>query len=173
MSLLRWLGLGEDPRPGAPVDSVGAIEKALTDMDPQRARYLAAFAFILGRVARADHDVTDAEARTMERIVAERGSLPAEQAALVVRIAHAEGLRHGGTEDFIATREFERMAARDEKLALIDCLFAVSSADRSIRTVEDNAIRQIANELKLEHADYIAIRARYAEHLEVLRRRTE
>ncbi len=151
---------------------LGAIERALADLEPARARYLACFAYILSRVARADHEVADAESRLMAQIVAERGGLPLEQAALVVRIATREGLRHGGTEDFIVTREFAGLADREQKLALLDCLFAVSAVDRSIHTVEDNAIRQIASELRLEHSDFIAARSAHAEHLRVLKKET-
>ena len=152
------------------MDSVSAVERALTGMDQARARYLACFAYILSRVARADSDVAEAELRLMERIVSERGGLPMEQAALVMQIATREGLRHGGTEDFIVTREFAGLADRDQKLALMDCLFAISAVDQSIQTVEDNAIRQIVSELRLEHSDFIAARATHAEHLKVLKR---
>ena len=169
MSILRWLGLqGSD---GAPeVDGLAEIERALEGMEPARARFIACFAYILGRVARADHQITDDESREMERIVAALGGVPEAQSALVVRIARAHGLRFGGTEDFIVTREFDKVAGRDEKLALLECLFAVSAADRSIRTLEDNEIRRIARELKLEHSDFIAARSAYLSHLEVLRK---
>ena len=170
MSILRWLGLESDDV--ATVDSVGEIERALSDLEPARARYLACFAYILSRVARADHEVADAESRLMAQIVAERGGLPIEQAALVVRIAATEGLRHGGTEDFIVTREFARIADRGQKLALLDCLFAVSAVDRTIHTVEDNEIRQIVSELRLEHSDFIAARSAHVEHLRVLKKET-
>jgi uncharacterized tellurite resistance protein B-like protein len=169
MSILRWLGL-EATDPAEDVAGLGAVEKALTDLEPTQARYVAAFAYILSRVARADQEVGDAEVRLMERIVGERGGLPAEQAALVVAIATREGLRHGGTEDFLVTRDFATRATREQKLALLDCLFAVSAADQSIRTVEDNAIRQIASELRLEHDDFIAVRLGHASHLRVLKR---
>jgi uncharacterized tellurite resistance protein B-like protein len=170
MSILRWLGLadgGDHPT----VDSLREIEKALTDMEPAQARYIAGFAYILGRVAKADHQVTEEELAIMQRLVAERGSLPADQASLVVRIATAEALRHGGTEDFIVTREFEKSVTREQKLALIDCLFAVSSSDESIRTIEDNEIRRIASELKLDHSDFIRVRWAHVNKLEVLRGR--
>jgi uncharacterized tellurite resistance protein B-like protein len=171
MVLRRWLGLADDEDSQAPVDSLGEIEKALTHMEPAQARYVAGFAYILSRVARADHQVSHEESALMERLVAERGTLPAAQAALVVRMATTETLRHGGTEDFIVTREFARTTTREQKLALLDCLFAVSSSDSSIRTVEDNEIRRIASELKLEHADFIAVRSAHTRHLEVLRSR--
>jgi uncharacterized tellurite resistance protein B-like protein len=169
VSLLDWFGL-TDAGGAAHVDSLAEIEKALTGLDPSEARYLACFAYILHRIARADHEITDAESLLIERLVAERGGLPPERANLVVRIARAEGLRHGGTEDFIVTREFARLASRDQKLALLDCLFAVSATDQSIRTVEDNEIRRVASEIKLDHTDYIHVRSAHAEHLASRRR---
>jgi uncharacterized tellurite resistance protein B-like protein len=161
VSLWKWFGLADDDPTHAPVDSLGEIERALTEMDPADARYLACFAYILHRVARADHVISDEESKIIDRLVAERGGIPPERAALVIRIARAEGLRHGGTEDFIVTREFARIASREQKLALVDCLFAVSASDGSIRTVEDNEIRRVASEVKLDHADYIGVRAAY------------
>ena len=138
-----------------------------------KSRYVACFAYILTRSARADHEVTEAEAREMERIVAAQGGVTPEQAAGVIDVARAQALRSGGTEDFIVTREFNRLATRDQKLALLDSLFAVSGVDQSILTVEDNEIRRVANELTLEHADYITVRARYRSHLAVMQDRKD
>lgn len=163
MSFLRWLGI--EGSSDLPVDSLGEIERALTELPPADARYLAAFAYILQRVARADHHISDDESALIERLVAEHGQLAADRAALVVRIARTEGLKHGGTEDFLVTRQFAVTASREQKLALLDCLFAVSASDRSITTVEDNEIRRIASEIRLEHSDFIARRAAHAAHL--------
>jgi uncharacterized tellurite resistance protein B-like protein len=167
MSILNWLGLGGEQE--QPSDNLVEIEKALASQGPERARYLACFAYILTRAAKADHHVSDGEAELMERIVAERAGVDAEQAKLVVRIAQDAG-RSRGTDDYLVTREFERIATRDEKLALLDCLFAIAAADSPILTSEDNEVRRVASELKLEHADYIAVRQRHLEHLNVLRR---
>jgi uncharacterized tellurite resistance protein B-like protein len=160
---MKWFGLEEDP--GAPVDSLGEIERALTELEPREARHVACFAYILHRVARADHEISDDESALIEELVATRGGLARDRAALAVRIARTENLRHGGTEDFIVTREFAALATREQKLALLDCLFAVSAIDRSIRTVEDNEIRRVTSELKLDHADYIGARSAHVAHL--------
>jgi uncharacterized tellurite resistance protein B-like protein len=167
MSIWKWLGLdrAEAPRD---VEGVDRIEQALDGLEPTQARYVACFAFILTRSARADHAVTDGEARAMANVIAERGGIPADQASLVVEIARRQALRSGGTDDYIVTREFNALATREQKLALLDCLFAVSAADASILTVEENEIRRVANELKLEHGDYIAVRASHLKHLAVM-----
>lgn len=169
MSLMRWLGLEAEPA-ARPVDSVAAIEEALAGLPPDQATYLACFAYILSRVARADQQVSEEESRMMATMVADRGGLAAEQATLVVRIATAEAWRHGGTEDFIVSRRFAGIATAGQKRALLDCLFAVSAADSSIHTVEDNAIRQIVSEIRLEHTDFIAARTAHRSNLAVLRK---
>ena len=77
------------------------------------------------------------------------GHLPEDQAILVVQIAKSQNQLFGGTENFLVTREFRDMASREQRLELLDCLFAVSAADDSISTVEENQIRQISSELGL------------------------
>ena len=145
------------------------IAEELDKLEPDRARYIAAFAFILSRVAGADQDVSATEIAVMERLVMEKGGLPREQAIIVVQMAKTQHLLFGGTEDFLVTREFDRLATPEQKLALVDCLFAVSASDDTILTVEDNEIMRIAHELKVEHQDVIQLRARYRDKLEAAR----
>lgn len=146
------------------------IVATLDAMEPQRARKLAAFAFILCRAARADLQVSEDETASMERIVVERGGLSEEQAILVVQMAKTQNALFGGTENFLVTREFNNLATREEKLALLDCLFAVAAADDSISTVEDNEIARVCSELQLRHEDLVAARSRYREYLAVLKK---
>ena len=168
MSLLKWLGLDDSPR-RSEVNQLEGIEQALMAHGPERARFLACFAYILTRAARADHQITDGEARVMAGVIAGHAGIDAAQAALVVRIARAAG-HSRGTDDFLITREFEQLATREEKLAILDSLFEIAAADSAILTVEDNEVRRVASELKLEHADYIAVRQRHLGNLNVLRK---
>ena len=168
MTFWKWLGVSSDtPDAG---NSLGEIEAVLAPMGTERARHLACFAYILTRPARADHAVTDVEAKQMAEIVMRHAGVTETEAEAIVRIARDAACQSGGTEDFIITREFERRATRDEKLHLLDSLFAIGAADQSILTVEDNEIRRVASELKLDHADYINVRRKHLEHLEVLRK---
>ena len=171
MSILKWLGIAGDAS-GETDNVLHEIELALEKHGPERARYLACFAYILTRAAKADHQVSDGEAQAMARVVREWAHVDEEQAALIVRIAREAG-RSRGTDDYLITREFERIATRDEKLELLDCLFEIAAADSPILTSEDNEVRRVASELKLEHADYIAVRQRHLGSLNVLRRPDE
>lgn len=150
-------------------ETVRKIADALDEMEPERARYVATFAYILGRVANADLDISKDETREMERIVVDRGGLPAEQAVIVVQLAKTQNRLFGGTEDFLVTREFNQIADRAQKLKLLDCLYAVSACDDDVSTVEDNEIGKIANELNLERADLVRAREAYVQYLAVLK----
>lgn len=169
MSLLKFLGLtGPADSPGADIEGVRTIVDALDTLEPERARHLAGFAYILSRVAHVDQHVSSQETEAIERIVAQEGHLPQAQAKLVVKIAQAQSVLFGGIEDFLVTREISNRATQEQKLALLHCLFAVSAADQKIAAIEDNEIRRISRELRIEHADYIAVRLAHRQHLRVL-----
>ena len=171
MKLLELFGLASREPEAAPTDSdtIHKISQAIDALPPDQARHIASFAYILGRVANADLHISGEEIAEMERIVERVGGLPEAQAALVVQIAKAQHALFGATENFVVTQQFNRIANRSQKLALLHCLFAVSSSDRSISVKEDNEIRGICSELRLDHADFIAARATYREHLAVLK----
>ncbi|HEX5042041.1 MAG TPA: TerB family tellurite resistance protein [Candidatus Polarisedimenticolaceae bacterium] len=170
MSILRWLGLQQStPVPPGDTESVRKIAAALDGMDEAKARYIAAFAYVLSRVAGADMEISAAETATMERLVREKAGFGEAEAVLVVQIAKAQHRLFSGSENFLVTREFGRLASREDKLALVDALFAVSSADESILHREDAEIGKIASELGLDHGDFIAVKSRYRQYLEVLK----
>lgn len=160
-----WEEQGETPS-----ETVRKITDQLDKMDRDQARYLAAYAYVLGRVAHADMEISDEETREMERLVQGMGGLPEEQAILVVQLAKTQNVLFGSTENFVVTKEFNRIASRDQKVALLSCLFAVSSADQSISAAEDSEIRRISQEIRLDHRDFIAARSAYKHYLEVLKR---
>lgn len=171
MSILDFLGLRARPEPAgsAAADTIRELVRRLDRLDPERARFVAAFAYVLARVAHADLEVSEQETRAMERIVAAHGGIPEEQAVLVVQIAKSQNVMFGGTDNFIVTRELNRIATREQKLALLECLFALAAADESISTVEDGVVRQVAAELHLEHGDFIEVRRRFRDQLAVLK----
>jgi len=172
MSILDSLGL----RPGAgsdadpqDTDTVRRIVAELEALEPDRARYVAAFAYILGRVANADRQISAEETAAMESIVRRVGHLPESQAVLAVQIAKSQNRLFGGTENFLVTRQFGELATEAQRGELLDCLFAVSAADDSISGEEEAQVRQIASELGFSHRDYVLARRKYSRQREVLK----
>jgi len=175
MSILKFLKLDplQSSRSSAETETVRKIVSALDRLDPEHAKFIAAFAYLLSRTAHADLAISPEETSAMERIVMEHGGLPEEQAILVVQMAKTQNALFGGTENYLVTREFNRIASHEQKIALLHCLFAVSAADTSISTVEDNEVSQIADQLRIEHRDFIAVRSKFRNYLAVLKKSPE
>jgi uncharacterized tellurite resistance protein B-like protein len=172
MSILDLFGI----RRGSPrreetgdTETVRRIIRELESLEPERARYLAAFAFILARVAHADLEISGEETRRMEQVLQAQGHLPLEQAVLAVQIAKAQHRLAGGTENFLVTREFREIATKEQCRDLLDCLFAVSAADDSISAPEEAQIRQIASELGFDLTELVGIRSAWAHKRDVLK----
>jgi uncharacterized tellurite resistance protein B-like protein len=170
VGLFDFLKSGPSPASSAETDTVRRIVDSLDRLEPDRARYLASFAYVLSRVARADLKVSADETHAMERIIVEHGGLTKDQAIIVVEIAKHQNLFFGGTEDFLVTREFNRIATQEEKMTLLDCLFAVAASEAMVSVAEENEIRKIVGELGLSHPDYITVRSRYRDRLAVMQR---
>jgi len=174
MSILKFLGFGKDQQSdhetSSQTETVRKIVKELDQMEPTKAKYVASFAYLLSRVAHADLDISDEETREMERIVMQQGGLEESQALIVVQMAKTQKTMFGGTENFLVTREFGEMATRQQKHALLKCLFGVAAADLSISTIEDNEISQIASELNLTTDEYTSVKTEFREYLAVLKK---
>ena len=175
LSLLEMLGLTRGGRNSevaaeeAGTDTVRRIVAELERFDEGVAKFLAGFAYILSRVAAADHHVSDDETEKMVAILGERGHLSKEQAVLVVEIAKTQHKLFGGTENFLVTREFRAHATESQRRDLLECLFAVSAADQTITPDEESQIRQIASELGFDHKAFVEVRLAYSSHRSVLR----
>ena len=177
MGILDMLGLGgvsgtpsQVSGPGhGDTDTVKRIVGELEALEPGRARFLAAFAYVLSRVAHADSHISGGETETMREVVQKLGHLPEAQAVLVVEIAKSQTRLFGGTENYLVTREFREIATAEQRLELLDCLFAVAAADGSISAIEESQAGQIAKELGFTQPEYSSALAAHAEHRAVLR----
>jgi uncharacterized tellurite resistance protein B-like protein len=162
-SIRAWLGVDTaEKQDFAPLRET---LEALDHLEPNKARYLATFAYLLGRVADADQNVSAEETTAMEAIVREQGQLSQDQAMVVVQLAKTSNLMFGGTANFLVAREFSTLATDEEKLALMRCLFALAATDEAISTAEEGEIHRIANELRINHADLVALRVAHQRHL--------
>lgn len=172
MGILDMLGVGAaspSSGHGGDTDSVRRIVSELEALEPTQARFLAAFAYVLSRVANADSTICVNETEAMQEIVQKLGHLSNAQALLVVEIAKSQTRLLGGTENFLVTREFRDVATETQRLELLDCVFAVAAADGAISSVEESQAGQIAKELGFTQPEYAAALAVHAEHRSVLR----
>jgi uncharacterized tellurite resistance protein B-like protein len=173
MAMRRLLGLSTPSAPSARPDepetaTIRRIVGELEQLEPDLRRYLAGLAYVLGRAANADLDITAEETAMMEQILSEIGGLPQPQAVLVVQIAKHQAELYGGTEDYVVTREFAARATPDQRRAAVAACFAVVASDHEINAEEYAELTEIATELGLTRAELNEIRHQYSDHLTVV-----
>ena len=168
-SIRAWLGVGAPEKQTFAEQEkfapLRATLEALEHLEPDRARYLAAFAYLLGRVAHADQHISPEETSAMEALVREQVHLSQDQAMVVVQLARTSNLLFGGTANYLVAREFSGLATLEQKLALMRCLFAVSAADEVISLAEEGELHRIAKELGLDHSTLVILRIEHQRHL--------
>ena len=170
MSLLRFLGLGGEKKKTSRASqrdtaTVRKIAAQLERLDSETAKYLAAFAYVLARVAHADLSIDSEETAAMEEIVSQVTDLAPEEASLVIEIAKSQARLLGGTENYVVTRQFRTISTREQRGKLLECLYAVAAADGSITGPESNEIVAIAEELGFTRSEANALRSSYREKL--------
>ncbi len=176
MTLRRFLPPSTDAAPGqgTPPDdrdteTVRRIAGQLDALPIDRARFLAAFAYILMRAAAADLEISEVETRTIENLVAEHGGLPPAQAVLVAQMAKSQSLLYGGTEDYLVTRQFKELSTEEDRLALLRCCYVVDAADDNITVEESDTLQEIARELDIDRSEVTKIRDEYAPKLSAMK----
>ena len=137
-------------------------------LPPARARYVAAFAYLLGRAANATGGMSDAERAAILKI-AEAGGLEPATAPMVVDLAATLAGDFGATEDYLVTREFKAISTMEERQRLIRCCFLVMAADDEIDATESWLANRMAEELDVERPDLNAIRAEFHDQISGVR----
>ena len=150
-------------------ETIKSLIRRMEGMNPQVARYHALFACVLCRVARADLKITEKEIREMESILVRIGQMGPAVASLVIEIAKVQNELLGGVEDYLFTREFCAVSTPEQRIQLLECLFAVAAAEDDIDSHENATIRKIADELQIERQDFVAIRSGFRDSLKVLK----
>lgn len=163
-SLQAWLGL-ENVAPPSESAPLRSLVDALDRLEPSHAQYLARFAYLLGRVARADEHISEQETRAMEALLVEHGGLSSDQAMLVVSVAKTTSLMFGAHADFAVTQEFTDSTTYEQKVALARCMFAVAASDERISIAEESELHRISSQLRIEGPDLTSIRLQHRRFL--------
>jgi uncharacterized tellurite resistance protein B-like protein len=167
--LLRFFGITRNDEREEP-ESLRRVLAELETLEPDRARYLAAFAYILARVAHADLQVDANELRRMERALIELGDLDEGEARLAVQVAVDQVVAVGGTDNYLVSREFRAMTEKPARLRLMRCLLSVAAADDSITSDESSEVTAIGQELGFGRSEISALRFEFRDKLAVLKK---
>lgn len=129
------------------------LGEADLDLPEDALRKLSLAGGLMARVAHVDEEILETERDSMIAALREGWDLSQEAAALVAEIALAEFSK--GMDFYRLTREFFEATSRKERVTFAETLFRIAAADGDIAHTETEAIRRIANGLKLTHKQFI------------------
>jgi len=170
LSLLRFLGIGSASR-GRESEPASLLEigAQLDALPPDEARFIAAFAYLLARVAGADLRTDDVERDLMARRLETFAEIDPDQARLLAETAIRAATTHHASDDHLVARAFRDITEKPERIRLLRCLYAVAAADENISAVEDNEIFEVATAIGVRRADVVRLRMEFKEHLGALK----
>jgi tellurite resistance protein len=154
--------------PTTDTETIRRIAAQLDALPMEQRRFIGGFAYVLGRAAHADLDVSAEEVSFMERTVVEVGGLTEAQAVMVVQIARSQAELQGATEDYLVTREFAAAASLEDRQKLLRMAFSVGAVDDSISAQESAEINEIGKELGFTPAEIDTVRMDFADKLSVI-----
>ncbi len=156
-----------DPN-AADTDTIRRIAAQLDALPVEQRTFIGGFAYVLGRAAQADLDISDAEVSFMERTLIDVAGLSEAQAVLVVQIARSQAELQGATEDYLVTREFAASASREDREKLLRMAFSVGAVDDTITSEESAEINEIGKELGFTPTEIDNMRMEFADKLSVI-----
>ena len=170
MSLLRFLGIGgaSKGRESEPA-SLAEIGAQLEALPPEEARFVAAFAYLLARIAGADLRTDSVERDSIVHRLETFAEIDHDLAEILADTAIRAATDHDATDDHLVARAFRDMSEQPDRVRLVRCLYAVAAADEEISTVEDNEIYEVAKAIGISHSDVISLRLEFKKYLGALK----
>ncbi len=169
MSILSWLGLkrGKSEAPAVDPAQIDRIAAAMQALEPEVARYVAAFAYLLSRVAYADGVISRVETNRMNSILRDFSDLTLGQADLALQLTRHETFSADASVHRQVSAIFARLSTEKQREDLLGCLYAVAAADEVVHGVEDETVMAIGEEIGLPNEFVQKVREAYARFLKV------
>ena len=152
---------------------LGLLFETLTDrfsgLAVEEVKRITAYAGVIGKVSYADMEISDVEVERMQEIFERILKLSHSNASLLISILKAHRIQLFSVEDHFYSRLVNELMDLDEKRALLEAAFEVAAADGSVSKEEDAVLYDVSRSVHLSHHDFIAVKRRYAEYLDVLK----
>ncbi len=139
------------------------ISAKLDGLNPPEAERIISLAFLLCRVALADHHMTDEEEKQIAETLRSKFSLSDEHLSLLLELLHDEQKVFGSTKNYSLTKGMAESFSEAEKVKIMECLFRVAAADQRLTPEEESELRNITSQLGLDDGVFIDLRIQYRE----------
>ena len=145
---------------------IGKLKKMLeglapTEIDDQETSLELSVAVLLVEMARADHQLAEAEEATIRELLHEKFELTGDAAENLLHEARVVAEDSVSMHDF--TRAIHEGMDYDEKQRVIEMLWRVALADRNLDKYEDYLIGKLGELLYVSRGDVIRLRHKVAD----------
>lgn len=167
----RWLSTERKTELSGPeaLDAAVRDELAVGGADPETIRVVSAMAGLLGAVAYADRNFSQAEE---DRLLLELGrihGMTASGARAITAVLRKHVLAVSSVGIPYYCRALRELGDRELRLEVLEALLGLAAADGVIDQAEVNLLRQVATSLGLSQSDYNEAQARHRDKLASLR----
>lgn len=165
----RWLTTEPTTERSGTDALAAAVRRELPDADAETIQVVSAMTGLLGAVAYADRDFSQAEEA---RLLAELGRIQgmsgdgARAIATALR-KHLVAVSSVGIPHYC--RALRELGDRELRLEVLEALLGLAAADGVIDQAEVNLLRQVTSSLGLSQADYNDAQTRHRDKLATLR----
>lgn len=115
---------------------------------------------LLMEVARADHEIDEAEREVILRIIERQHALSQEEALRVVAAAEEKTVE--ATSLFPFTSMLNHECSLEDRVAIVSMLWEVTYADGRVDDHEEHLVRRVANLLHVPHREFIRAKLRHS-----------
>ncbi len=167
----QWLkGIGEARRQTADASELDRVVRAeLREADEETVLVVSAIVGLLGTIAYADRDYSEAENdKVLEELHRVTG-LSQEGAASIARVLKQHMVEVATVQAPRYARTLLELADRELRCQVLSVLVGIAAADEQITTAETNSLRQLTTALGLTQTDYNELQSEHRTRLSVLK----
>lgn len=163
----RWSKKAElDPEAHALSD---AVRLHMPGVDDDTHRIVTAVAGLLGGVAYADREYAEREEGRVRAELGRIGALSHEGAEAIILALREHIVEIATVQAPRYARALRELADRDLRLQVLEMLLELAAADDVISHQEVQLLRNTANALGLDQADYNAVQAKHRDKISLLK----
>ena len=126
--------------------------------EQDRHRVQLAVGALLLEMTRMDGEIRPEQCARVEAAIREHFELSAEETKALIALAEAE--RHDATDYFQFTSLINAQYTPEQKIHIIEQLWAVALADDALHRYEEHLVRKISELLYVPHSAFVAARHR-------------
>jgi uncharacterized tellurite resistance protein B-like protein len=145
------------------------LEQLLHTYSDEEVKLITGFSGLLGKVAYSDRIIKDEELKEIEKILLESTSLSSSLYEAVLDVVRRNTKELKGLQDYRYLRILNEVCSKEQKMDILQALFAVAAADDEIDFHEDHDLAIIAKGLNLSQQEFTEVRVKFSDKLSVMK----